>query len=645
MFHNRPSTGPEPREQNFLLGRQQMSALDPSSAIKDRIWERVQNRISTESILIAARNAVQPPKSAPERVWSRVEGAVGPLVSGSLLDRIRTLLTPSESLSSLLRGRVLLRLTPVPVPVSSLHRKMSWAVAFALVLFVVRLSPLLFLAPRTIADAPLMLLPLKGDVRVLIEGTWYPVTEELTLTQSVLVQTGEGEATLVRYDDGVVRVGPQTTIALHDTADRPMAPLHDPTMTIHGGTVWVQGLLPGHLASIRIATAQGTISVHEGSLSITEGESTEVAVFNRSVDLLREGSLTKLVAGERVVLEDGALVRVKPIPGRAYDTEWVAQNLRRDAVHRREIAELQRSHRARSAGILPTSRLYPVKRVAEAVDVLLTFGDEAKAHKKLELAETRLNEAAALLVEGSERAAEPLAEYKSTMMEIATGTGGNTLVQHLLEQELADTTAAVAAALPGDASYLLKQTVLEMSASLPGVHVPVEDVQGALLTDRLSSMMRAVEEGRVAEAQLAFEELEPHLQRLGSPDLSVEHVRETKATLATFASALTAFQDEVGGIDPKFLADVTQFLPVTTARYRPLTEEQVAALVHRITKRIFLYKFPRSRWNQLLVEFRALDGHPDQGMVLRQLYRELPENGLAQFVKTEFERVKEAKAL
>ena len=72
---------------------------------------------------------------------------------------------------------------------------------------VVRLSPLLFIAPHSIAQSPFMLLPTRGSVSILIGGVWQPVTEEMSFTKSALIRTEEGEATLVLHDDGVIRLG------------------------------------------------------------------------------------------------------------------------------------------------------------------------------------------------------------------------------------------------------------------------------------------------------------------------------------------------------------------------------------------------------------------------------------------------------
>ncbi len=616
-------------------------AVRAEPQMQSRIKSKISARITVSDVIALASAEVTPPVSVKETIWQRIRNAVEPIGATTLLHKIRGLLLPSEELRAMLFQPIRMRLVPASVPIG--NRGFKWVAAFALVLVTVRISPLLFLAPYSAAESPLILLPTRGEVSVFIGGLWQSLDSELIFTQSALVQTRDGEATIVLHDDGVIRLGPNTTVALHDTADRPAPAEHDPTLTLHAGKIWVQSLIPAHLQGITIATSQGIVEIHEGSISITEGAAVSVEVWDRKATVHYKDKDVPLVAGERTSLTSDAPLFVKNIAPVAYDESWAAENLRRDAVHRREIAQLQYERRIAVAGILPTSRLYPVKRAAEAVDMLLTFGEEAKAQKQIGLANTRLNEAAALIAEGSE-ATEPLAEYRRTLLAIATGSGEGSLIRVMLRQELSETAADITAALPDDDAYVLKKTVLETSAAVPGSFVDAKEVQGVLLVDTLSSLMRSVEEGNVDTAKTIFQELSPYLDSLdGSSPLSPEMQKEAKASLATFAVALNAYEDDVGGIDPEFLAQVSPYLPVITApTAKPLSDAEIDAVVQMIYNRIFIYKQPRSRWNQLLVEFRALDGHPDQGRILRRLYRELPENGLARHVRTEFERVKEA---
>lgn len=622
-------------------------AIHPQPSAKDRIRCSILARVEVPIILREAKRLRQADEELRGRVWARVNHSMSAIPLHSVFRELRALLAPRDGLIALARGRVLERLEPVHIAVT--HNSLKWVAAFALVVFTIRLSPFLFLTSRSIAESPLTLLQTRGEVAVLVDGQWQPVTGEMQLAQSALIQTHEGEATLVLHDDGVMRLGSHTTVALHDIADRPALPQHGTTLTLHAGRIWVQGLVPASLPGLSIATSQGRVLVHEGSVSLSEGDIVEVHAWDRRATVIREGQEIPLVAGERLELWKGNVPVVDAIPLKQYQDEVVAENLQRDAVHRKEIAGLQRERRAALAGILPTSPLYPAKRAAEAVDVLFTFTDEARAQKLLEHANTRLNEAAALIADGSGDPSASLNEYRQTVLRVATGSGDGSLVQFLLRQDLLATAADVSAALPDDAMYSLKRAVLVTSAVLPTGLVSVEEVQHVLITDTLSGLMRAVEQGDAVRAGRAFKELQPVLAEIDRPDavLSPALREEVRASLATFASALKAYGEDGGAVDSTLLTTLRQYLPeqATPRAVLVLTDAEIDALAAGITDRIFLYKHPRSRWNQLVYEFHALDGHPDQGRILRRLYHALPENGLARFVRTEFQRVKEARLL
>jgi hypothetical protein len=70
-----------------------------------------------------------------------------------------------------------------------------------------------------------------------------------------------------------------------------------------------------------------------------------------------------------------------------------------------------------------------------------------------------------------------------------------------------------------------------------------------------------------------------------------------------------------------------------------LSESELNAQVQAIVDRIFALKLPRSRYNELMNAMRDLEGNPNRGTILRRLYRALPENGLAGYVRTEIKEL------
>jgi len=594
-----------------------------------RVKQRLQARMTAPTILERAKKQLTPTKAMQKTIWARVRGATTAPDMESLFDRLRDMLVPSIDVREAIRSQLLMRISPKRMQLVP-YRAMKWTAAMALFLLLVRTSPLIFIAPQTVADSAVTLVPTRGEVSVSIGGLWQPVNGELTLTPGMTLRTHDGEASIIFHDDGVIRLGKNTSIQLHDTNDR-LEPASEllPTITLFTGDLWVQGLVPAYLRGITIATTYGHVTVHDGSVSISEDDLVDVSIWNRRAVATHQGEDIQLVAGERVELWESNIPLVKKISDETYEDTWVTQNLGRDAVHRREIAQLQQDRRAMRAGILPTSKLYSVKRVAEEMDVLLTLGKEARVQKRLDQANTRLNEAAALIQEGdAESATAPLDDYQHTLLALATGSGDSTLAQFLLQQSVTEMSADVAAALPGDDAYLLKKVVLETSAALPDSLVGTNDVQGVLLVDTLAGLTQRVQEDREEDISAIWEELQPYLVLLQDDETVPADIRkEAHALLGEFAVAVAGEVDPED-IDPS-LAELIETYGTEEGSQAPvvpaLTEEEVWAIVAGIRQRVFLYDMQRSRINQLTLELRALEGNPEQGRILRRLFSALPD--------------------
>lgn len=602
----------------------------PSEAVKSRIRQRMMRRITpAESVLSQVRKENVPTSAMKKRVWVRTLSQIQVDHAEGVLEHIRDLVTPSPQLRSKLYGQIALRLAPTRV-MSRSYRPLKWTASFALFALAIRVSPFLFIAPPTVADSVVTLLPTRGEVSVSIGGLWQPVSSELTLEPGMLLRTHDGEMSILFHDDGVVRLGPNTTIALNDTTKHfgPPTANVSPTFTMYTGELWVQGLVPGHLEGLSIETSYGTITVNEGSVAIAEDDTVNVLVFDRRATVVHGEQEIALVAGQRTETWEGNIPLVKKIADARYQESWPKQNLARDAVHRREIAQMQQERRAALAGILPTSKLYPVKRVAEAVDVLLTFDEDARMQKRISHANTRLNEAAKLLAEDQiSDAAVPLAEYSAVFLALADDSELGTLQHFLLQQSLAEASTDMAAALPDEEFYLLKKAVLEASVAVDGV-VSTEHVQSILVMDALAALIYAVEAGEVAAVQKTWVELQPHLALLEqeSSVLQEDMHKEMLALLGRFAETVQDHEAQIAALDPELVGQLEQYLPSKPSQaVAIMSDEEIAALVQGIRDRIFVYHMTRSRQNQFVAEIKALAGNPEQGRILRRLYFSLPD--------------------
>lgn len=601
--------------------------LSPQRGVQARIAKKMQGNMAKGTVFEKIRPEISPSKHQRKTVWNRIAAQIDISAPLTLLDQVRGALAPSSSLALELRSTILGRLQPRFVqPVS--YRTLKWTAAFAVVALLVRASPFLFIASPTVADSAVTLIPTKGSVYVSIGDLWQPVTSEITLQPGMLLKTEAGEASVLFHDDGVIRLDRDTSIAIHDTSSRRVSASELlPTFTLYTGRLWVQGLVPSHNRGLTVSTRYGHVTVQQGSISIAEDDDVLVEVYDRRAQIAREGTDSILVSGERTVLREGRVLVTKKMGNALFESQWAVQNLGRDAVHRREIAQIQHERRAASAGILPTSKLYPAKRIAERVDVLLTLGEDARTQKKIAHAQTRLDEAAAMLQEDEQEfAAGSLAEYRKALVALADDSEDNSLAVLLLQQSIRSSTADIAASLPNDESYILKQTVLEASAAVDSV-VQTDDMQGILLADTLAVLTdELVSGGDVAEIRATWYELQPYLTLLDSSDspLPLEVQKDLKALLQRFAIAVTDRAQYIE--DPEMTQQLARYVPRAPGPVHVImTEEEVQQIVQSIRERIFVYNMRQSRINQLVAELRALDGHPEQGRILRRLHAILPD--------------------
>jgi hypothetical protein len=614
----------EPSRPTHSLFRDVRSALQPSMALRKRVQQQVRRGIGAPSVLLDARQAVTPSPARQIRAWLGIRGRLGTISFQSLWERFRARLQPSSSLSAQLWHRIAPRLEPQPAYVPT-YRFLKVISAVAVLLLAVRISPILFIATPTVAESSAVLRVTRGDAAILLDGLWQPVHGEILLQRGVSIRTDNGQATITLHDDAVIRLAERTHVILHDVSNRPSQRPAQSTLSLQDGQVWILGFLPRPLQSLRVITSQAQVDVQEGSVSIQEGDDVLVGVWDRSATVTRRGKGTVLVAGEELTVRDGSMsfVRVEPV---RYEASWVKGNLARDAVHQREIAQMQQERQAAAAGILPDSTLYPAKRLAEAVDVLFSFDADTRAKKIITHANTRLNEAAALIARGSgSDAVSVLQEYKDTLLAVSHGSGGTSLAL-LQEQAVENATALSAAALPTDDAYILKETVRETIAELPESVERQQDVLAAEILDQLSTARQRAVEGSATPAQVA--ELKTLLEG-GASSLSPSALREARASLATIEAVV-----EDG--DPVETADASE--PETEpesegerARIRqrggpsdrpPLSDEQIEQKVQEILGQIYVYDQRESRLNEFKRQMRLLDRDPykgNKGTVLRRL--------------------------
>ena len=615
------------RSESYL--RQLKENLQPQGKVQSRVKHDLLKSIGTPSALEQAKEALSPSQESKTSVWERIAESITAPVSEALLQKVQNILTPSLDIRRSFSQHVFSKLTAAPATPLPYSRA-RWIASFAVVLILIQASPALFLAPKSVADSKALLIPTEGNVSVFVGDMWQPVTEEMVVESGMRVRTYDGQASILYHDDAVVRLDANTIFAIHDASgdirDESIAQL-----SLVEGHVWAQGLTPSPVEGITIAVQNGNVLIQEGSVSIQDLEDgVSIKVWDRAARVLHNSEFTPLAVGEQVVLRQTSPLLVKKITAAKFNEDWPRQNLSKDAVHRRYIAHLQHERRIAAAGILPTSTLYPAKRIAEKVDVLLTLTEESRTEKRLQYAHTRLNEAAALLEdgEGDQEAETALEDFREEVLEIAAGTGSDSITQELVQQSLADAVAEVATLLPEDESYSLKKVVLETTADLPE-EVLSQQVEQTLFVDSMTSLNSALDAQDAVAVQVLWEDIQPYLGLLETDEtLDVQARKEMKILLMRFANTTEQQAELADALPVEIRDDIFAYLPPKRPTVIIMTDEEVQAVVQGMLERIYTFTMPRSRLNQVRVEMLALNGHNEQGRLLRALYYALPEQSI-----------------
>jgi len=593
--------------------RRASKEMKPSATLKKNIHARIQSRIEAPLYLLNARESLMPDASAKARIWQYVS----PVASGvplSVWARMKTELMPTASDQQQLKARILEHITSRRR--LAFARPFSWVAAFAVIAIVISSGPAYLLIPPTVADSRVTV---SGDVSLLSGGLFQPKpanTPELALLKSALIQAGKQGGKLIAHDDYVLRMDANTSLALHDLANRPNAPTHSQTATLHTGKIWLQSFVPDQSAGITVAIGDERVVIHEGSVLISVNK---IQVWNGRAIVQSQGQDIILLAGQEYVIRPDGTRIAHRMENEAYTDSWVTKNLANDAVHQRAISQMQQERRAAQAGILPGSPLYGAKRVLEAASLALTFNAESRTKVLLSQANTRLNEAAALIASADEGASVPLEEYKETILAAASGSH---IAQSIIQRDLADTTAGIAAALPGDDAYRLKTAIFETTvAVLPSTEENVED---QLLADQVQAVKRTVQEGNIEEGRSVLASLEPRLSALNA-DSAV--VQEAAASLSVSAVALSdeRMSVSIAGVAIQEAGSTDSVkAPQYPAPQTILSEEDRMGLVGLILGRLDKVKNQVSKCNEMVLALRQINSYnsADQAFLTGRLLRD-----------------------
>jgi len=604
--------------------------------MRAEVLQRIEGRLLTS---LASRHSLD-----ENRLKQAILSRITSRGTERALRDVRTIFSPSFARMMELRATILERIIDwQPIPIPLWQRAMRPLAVAALFLCVLRLAPIPFLATPIQASSESLLMPTQGTVSLTDGAEWSIVTEELPLTESVTLRTGPESAATIVTRDTIIRLGENAEITLGQAAFDSHVP--GPIARLAYGEAWVSGFLPEALLSgITITLPQGTLALKEGSVSIlADPQQSTVQVFDRYARVLPTGEEPiHLIQGDQLVLLPDSKTQRHLITPAMQREEWVRENLARDASHRIEIVE-KRHHDAETvAGILPDSAFYLLKIASENIDLGLTIGSKARQEKRLQHAATRMNEAVALLKAGKKEEAKlPLEAYKEAIRSLASVSEDE--AKALLAETIVLSTSAVSDALPHSDLFIAKEAALETAAETNTAEIAVTDVDLYLLSDALLEIESLVTQGRITEANIAWNGIEGAVasvidnQRLGEMIIEKDSLKATKTILRSIALSLTQAEEIVQGKQADLLATLRTRIehlsplptPISVASIPQLTGpcmtlQDITRQTNQFLAAVFTYQTSRAQRNAVLQQIALLPDCPESGRVLSKVMNKVP---------------------
>lgn len=561
------------------------------------------------------------------------------------LKDIRKLVSPSLVRIMELRAELLDRIAnwqPIPVPLWQRALKpIAVMAAFSLVL---RILPTLFIATPIQASSENLLLPTQGSVSITDGAEWSVIEGELTLDHPVTIRTGPESAATIIVKDAVLRLGENTEATLSDAAFK--TEISGPIARIAYGQTWIASFLPEALfAGTSVTLPQGLLALKEGSASVlADPQQSTVQVFHRFARVLPTGEEPiHLIQGDQLALLPDGKTQRHLITQAMRSGSWVQENLSRDAVHRTEVVKKKQENATTMAGILPDSAFYFLKIASEQIDLGLTLSGKSRQEKKLHHAETRLNEAVALLKSGKkEEAQQPLLAYREAILALASVSEEE--ARALLGNSLVSSSTTVADALPHSDLFAAKETILAVAVESQAAEIGPDDVDLYLLSDALLEIESLIAQGSISDAAAAWNGIEGAIasvieeQRLGEIAIGKDSFKAIKTILRAATLSLTDAEEFAQAEEVPLLADLKQRLdnlsPVPAPAATVTTAKAVTTIcmsVREVTRRtnqflaaVYTYQTPVGQRNAVLQQIASLPDCPQSGRILSKVMNKVP---------------------
>lgn len=225
-----------------------------------------------------------------------------------------------------------------------------------------------------------------GRVNCERNGKTVSVYKGMYVYENDKIVTGKDGSAVIRYfDDSVSRLASNTQIIISKLQKKVVDSYVE--VALLSGEVWAKVVnLVGDNAAFVVHAKDVYAGTKKAAFNVkVQDGGVEVKVFNRSVDVKRDGTADKLVSGQKALVKDNILV--KNISNAEKSVVWVKDNLQKDKDYLLVTEKRLLVAKMKSMGINSKEDIKLNNSLTENISVFLSLSDLEKQKKEFELSE------------------------------------------------------------------------------------------------------------------------------------------------------------------------------------------------------------------------------------------------------------------
>lgn len=510
--------------------------------------------------------------------------------------------------------------------------------------------------PQTVeASNEVRLLILGGDPQAKHLGEdWQDASQMQAMRIGDKIKTDYDDVIeILFFDNSVTRLDYNTEITI--TGFYKQENSEEVALELSQGRVWNKVIKTfADVSDFSIKTHNSLISAQNATfdVAVETNQPIKIMVVDHLIDVKILGSEAENVVAKTKVTEGYAVevqvsdqktvaqtAQIKPVEEEQTEDIWFTENIEKDKAHLKNLQEKHETNIIASAGILPTSPLYSMKKTLQGAKGMIQNADNEQK-SRFEQMQQAFQEAAVLKTKSEdEKSKIALGEFKNLFLEASREENLKTELITLLAKLEDDYIAVV----PNSDLYEFKEVLQNLQIQITD---QPEMLSNKLKTGKLFEAQDLIENGSLElatallaslnnENEVALENTQTGAQIIDKKLLVLQKTEELQILqslkdqireqdVAELAGVLDAIHQntmqEIALLNPepkKTLAIAKKIITVDK-------EEEEKSTFEEFMSKLNIYKSERGKLNQLQVLLNKMPNHKKNIPVLVEIRKQLP---------------------